>query len=510
MSGLLAFAPVLVVFLMLLFTKSSVVVSGLAGYFTAFVLTFLYFRTPFEVLLRATVAGFFASFPVSIIVVASLFQLTMMENVGAMGTIIDFSKKLCRKDKLYQTLIIVIGLGTVLSSAGAVPVTVITPILLALGYSPVKSIALAALGYDSLCTYTILGVPLVVFAEMLKTDLITSAKYFLPFVGVVSFAISLAVLYVAGGKDFLKRGFLLSLIVGILAFAGAEIGILIRAPVLTGLIAGSLLILGLMLIYKIKNHSGVVDESVEVKGLIKACSAWLILIFFIVSTNLIEPLHELFYQKLSMPIDFLKGRPVHLRIFWQAYTWIFVSSLISVFIYKINTSQMKSIWLKAKRRIVQPFWSATIFFLIAYVMLYSGYKITPSGLQLLDLQKNMIHAMAVSSAKLFKDFYAFFTPFLGVLGGFVTGTQTSATAMFANYTAETSKLLNLSAILMPAAMAFGSGLASAISPSKLQNAAASIDRIGEEKKVLPKTISIVLLMALLTALVSYVLRNYSL
>ncbi|MEN3009309.1 L-lactate permease, partial [Pseudothermotoga sp.] len=325
LSGLIAFSPVFVVFLLLLFTKVSVVNAGLGGFFTAFVLALFYFRSSFEVLFRATIAGFLASFPVSLIVVASLLQLTIMESVGAMETIVDFSKRLCVKDRMFQTLIIVIGLGTLLSAAGAVPVTVITPILLALGYSPVESIALAALGYDSLCTYTILGVPLVVFAEMVQVDLISSARYFLPFVGVVSFAISLAVLYVAGGMNFLKRGFLISLFVGLLALAGAEIGILIKVPVLTGLIAGFFIISALMIVYKLKNRSDVVDN-IDVKRLFKAGLPWLLLIFFIVFVNLVGPVHELFYRTFSMSIDLLEGRPVHLRIFWQAYTWIFVSS----------------------------------------------------------------------------------------------------------------------------------------------------------------------------------------
>ncbi|MCJ7589095.1 MAG: L-lactate permease, partial [Candidatus Aminicenantes bacterium] len=39
-------------------------------------------------------------------------------------------------------------------------------------------------------------------------------------------------------------------------------------------------------------------------------------------------------------------------------------------------------------------------------------------------------------------------------------------------------------ILATAGLAFGAGLASVISPAKLQNAAASIDRLGEENKVI--------------------------
>ncbi|KAF2958611.1 lactate permease [Thermotoga sp. Ku-13t] len=507
MGGALAFSPVIVVFLLLLLTGASVFTAGLAGYLVTVVLALGYFSTSLEVVLRSTIAGFLASLPVSIIVVASLFQLTLMETAGAMSTIVGFSKKLCEKDELFQILIIVIGVGTLLSSAGAVPVTVITPILVALGYSPMASIALSALGYDALCTYTILGVPLVVYAEMVETDLITAARYFLPFVGIVSFAISLAVLYLAGGTNFLKRGFSLAVLVGVMAFFGALAGIWIRAPVLTGLIAGFLIIVSLSIVYRFKNRVSIVTEKLDVKRLLVASSPWLLLIFFIVFVNLVKPVHELFYQKWSMPIDVLKGKPVHLRVLWQAYTWIFVSALLAIFIYRVDRKQLRDVFTRTKKRAVQPFWSATVFFLIAYVMLHSGYEITPHGLKLVQIEKNMIHAMAVSSAKLFGSFYAFFTPFLGVLGGFVTGTQTSATAMFARYTVETSKLLDLSGLYMAAAVAFGSGLASAISPSKLQNAAASIDKIGEEKKVLPRNILIVLLMALLTAIVAYMLRR---
>ncbi len=155
--------------------------AGLLGLLTSIALCLFYFHTAFEVILRSLLAGFLASLPVSLIVVASLFQLTIMDVSGALNSIISFSKQLCAKDSLLQILILVIGFGTILSSAGAVPVTVITPILFAMGYSPVKSISLAALGYDSLCTYTVLGIPLVVFSDMIGIDLILAARHFSAF-----------------------------------------------------------------------------------------------------------------------------------------------------------------------------------------------------------------------------------------------------------------------------------------------------------------------------------------
>ncbi|MGJ8454332.1 L-lactate permease [Pseudothermotoga sp. U03pept] len=510
MNGLIAFLPVFVILVMLLVGKSSVGRAGFLGLLTTLILSGTYFHTPLEVICRSVLAGLVASLPVSVIVVASLLQLSIMEVSGAMKRIISFSRQLCCKDEVSQFLTLVIGFGTVLSAAGAVPVTVITPILVAMGYSSVMSISLSALGYDSLCTYTILGVPLVVFSDIVGVDLIFAAKHFVPFISVVSFSISVAVLYIAGGLKYIKRGFVPSLMIGLLSFLGAELAIFLKAPIITGLIAGFLIIAVLLILYRLRNGKDLMVSPKDEMSLIKAFMPWLILIFFIVCINLFEPLRNLFYKTLSVPIDLLKGRPVYTRPFWQAYTWIFASGVISLFIYRLNNQQLREIFRKTKKRVAQPFWSATVFFLIAYVMMNSGFEKTQNGFELLRVENNMIHAMAVFSAKLFKDFYPFFTPYLGVLGGFVTGTQTSATAMFANYTMETSKLLGFSPIFMTAAVAFGSGLASAISPSKLQNAAASIDRIGEEKKVFPKTILIVLLMALFTSVISYSVRKYSL
>jgi lactate permease len=49
-------------------------------------------------------------------------------------------------------------------------------------------------------------------------------------------------------------------------------------------------------------------------------------------------------------------------------------------------------------------------------------------------------------------------------------------------------------IIIAASSGIGGGLASVISPAKLQNAAASIDRIGEEARVIPLTFVISLII----------------
>ena len=57
-------------------------------------------------------------------------------------------------------------------------------------------------------------------------------------------------------------------------------------------------------------------------------------------------------------------------------------------------------------------------------------------------------------------------------------------------------------LLIAAASGIGGGLASVISPAKLQNAAASIDRIGEEGQVLRVTFVVSLVITAVAAILT--------
>jgi len=57
--------------------------------------------------------------------------------------------------------------------------------------------------------------------------------------------------------------------------------------------------------------------------------------------------------------------------------------------------------------------------------------------------------------------------------------------------------------MVAAASGIGGGLASVISPAKLQNAAASIDRIGEESSVLRVTFGISIVITTICAILVF-------
>lgn len=72
-----------------------------------------------------------------------------------------------------------LALGTFLVSIGATPVTMLPPVLAAMGYSAFAAVALPSIGYDPLCTFALLAVPAVFFAEFMGIPLQEAGFVFL-------------------------------------------------------------------------------------------------------------------------------------------------------------------------------------------------------------------------------------------------------------------------------------------------------------------------------------------
>ena len=137
---LLAVSPIVVIFLILVVFRRPADITGLLGWVFTALLAWLVFRTGWPVILRASLSGIVASLPVSMVVAASILQMTLMQKTGALQRIIVTLKTVSRGNQIIQILIINVGVGTLLTALGAVPVSILPPIMLALGYSAFAAI----------------------------------------------------------------------------------------------------------------------------------------------------------------------------------------------------------------------------------------------------------------------------------------------------------------------------------------------------------------------------------
>ncbi len=473
---------------------------------------------------RASLAGVVASFPISLMVGASIFQMTYMLEMGAVKRIVIAMKSVSPRDRIVQILMINVGFGTLVTALGATPVSILPPIMIALGYSSFVAIALPAIGYDSLCTYALLAIPAVVFTDVLAPlareagltlTLRDAGLLFARFIPLVTTCIALGMFWIVGRWRFVLRGLPWALLVGATAglccWGMARVGS--RAADRRGGGAAIILVLALALRARrlpVYDEGDLTPREREVKsgmGIARAVSPWLLLLLFAVLVNLKTlPLFDLLFRKLPLAVPLVPGRPTPTRVLWQAYTWVLVATFLSTIWLRPTGAQWRVILTRTRRRAPRPVLAAMVFFAIAYVIDHSG-KVAQAGVAgttwaLPDPGRNMVGVLAAAAARGFGPLYGLVAPYLGLLAGFISGSETSAIAMLSRFHMATAAALGRPAslgLLLAAASAVGGGLASVISPAKLQNAAAIIDRIGEEGKVLRTTTVISLVITLLTA-----------
>ena len=120
----------------------------------------------------------------------------------------------------------------------------------------------------------------------------------------------------------------------------------------------------------------------------------------------------------------------------------------------------------------------------------------------------MIYLLAEGISRLFGGLYPFFSTWIGLLGAFMTGSNTNSNVVFGVLQQQTAELAGLSAAIILAAQTTGGALGSMIAPAKILVGCSTVGLSGKEAPVLRATLRygllITALMGLLTLLVEII------
>ncbi len=523
---ILIILPIILALVLLVFLRKAADVTGVIVWFATIVIAIFAFQTDAIIAITASVAGIVKSFPISLMVLTSILMMTYMQETGALQRLIVFFKTLGGGSKPMQILMISFGLGLFLVGIGATPVSMLPPVMLALGFNPMVAVALPAIGYDPLTTFALLGVPAVVFTGEYSAwgatiSLQEAGSVFAWFMPVVSLGIAISMLWIAGGRKLLlsRDGLILASICGLTAGLMAIVcNVIFPLTTLTNVFAGAAVLLVLFLFNKVRNKP-IIDRSTldekdhEIEAgmsLRRASIPWVVLVILSLATNMIPQVFQFLFHDLAFPVA-IGAYPMVLntRFLWQAYTLMLIATIVSMPFLKTDRDVLKRTFIGFKKRAPRPVLAAAIFFAMAEVMNFSGWVVDATGTWLnptdlangLDPANNMIFLLASMTAGL-GLLYPILAPFLGLLGGFISGSETSSIAMFTKYHVETSTAVGANSLVVAASSGIGGGLASVLSPAKIQNAAAVIDEIGIEGQVIRYGLVVALLMTWATAIMT--------
>jgi len=172
-------------------------------------------------------------------------------------------------------------------------------------------------------------------------------------------------------------------------------------------------------------------------------------------------------------------------------TAIIIAAIISVIYLKLSFAKTMETARETFKELALPIYSIGMVLAFAFIANYSGLSATL--------------ALALSHTG---SAFPFFSPFLGWIGVFLTGSDTSANALFGALQATTASQLGLSEVLMVAANTTGGVTGKMISPQSIAIACAAVGLVGRESDLFRFTVKHSLIFAamigVITTLQAYV------
>jgi L-lactate permease len=153
---------------------------------------------------------------------------------------------------------------------------------------------------------------------------------------------------------------------------------------------------------------------------------------------------------------------------------VFLAALLAfvpMLMFGVPPSALAITFRRTVRQLRLPVITIAFILSIATVMNYSG----------------MTSSMALALAKT-GVMFPFFAAWLGMIGVFLTGSDTSANTLFGPLQATTAKLSGLNPVLMAATNSSAGVMGKMISPQNLSVGAAGVGAVGREGEILAKVI----------------------
>jgi lactate permease len=484
-SALAAALPLFMLLYLLGVRRKPAWVAGLAGLVTATAVALFVYQMPLAQTASAIAYGAaFGLFPICWIIFWAIFLYRLSVETGQFELIKDSIGGLTQ-DRRLQALLIAFAFGAFVEGAAGfgAPVAVAAAMLTGLGFSPFYSAAICLLANTAPVAFGSLGIPVITLAGItgLPVDKLsaTVGRICAP----VSVFIPSYLIAVMGGWRGLK-GVLPATAAAGIAFAGAQFyASNFVGPELTdifGSLAAIAACVGLTLVWKPKDLFTFDGAAAESKlppshGFSAVALAWspyLLLVAtvlvwsradfkaFLNTYTLLIDWPVLHGQVLQAPPVTAKVAPYAAR---YALNWLsasgsacLVACLMSALVLRAPLRLLILVFSTTCSQLAKPALTVASVLALAFLMNYSGATAT-LGL-----------AFAATGAA-----FPFFSALLGWLGVFLTGSDTSANALFGNLQVVTAQSLSLNPILMAASNSSGGVMGKMISLQSIAVAAAA-------------------------------------
>jgi L-lactate transport len=519
LSSLIAAIPIIFFFVALAVIRMKGYLAGTITVVLALLVAILFYNMPVGMALAAAGDGFlFGLWPIAWIIVTAVFLYKITVKTGQFE-IIRASVVSVTEDQRLQMLLVGFSFGAFLEGAAGfgAPVAITAALLVGLGFNPLYAAGLCLITNTAPVAFGAMGIPIIVAGQVTGIDAFKIGQMAGRQLPLLSVLIPFWVIMIMDGWRGVRETWPAILVCGgtfavtqflTANFIGPEL------PDITSALVSLISITIFLKFWKPKNIFRFSGQEVTIKAenhsfaqVVKAWSPFAILTIFVTVWSL-KPFKALFakggdlaWTVISTPVPMLDKMVIKMppivnvptpygavyAFNWLAATGtaILLAAIVSVLVLRMKPLEAIKTFGSTLSDLKLPIFSIGMVLAFAYIANYSGLSATLALL---------LAGTGVA--------FPFFAPFLGWIGVFLTGSDTSSNALFCNLQANTAHQIGVSDTLMVASNSTGGVTGKMISPQSIAVATAAVGLVGRESDLFRFTLKHSLMLAGLVGVIT--------
>ncbi len=521
LSAILASVPILFICWALVIRKMKGYIASLATLLVALIIAIAVYGMPVRLALLSSIHGaLYGLFPICWIIVTAVFLYNLSVETGQFGVMRNHMASIT-PDRRIQAILIAFCFGAFLEGTAGMgtPVAITAAMLAGLGFNPLYAAGICLIANTVPVAFGGIGIPVTVASQVSGLPEMAISQMIgrtLPF---LSFLVPFYLVFIMAGWrksiEVLPAILTTGLSFALLQWFSSNYISHMLPDVISSL--GSIAcLLVLLKFWKPRSTWKFSDEKEDGKDyynsasagrILKAWSPWLILTLIIIAWGL-KPVKELLDSSGTLRIE-IKGlhnaiisgadgetrisQVFRLNYLTATGTAILISSVLAIFIFRASAGTVFRVLRATLAQLRYPMITISAVLGFAYLANNSGMSIT------------MATALTGTGV-----LFPLFSPLLGWLGVFLTGSDTSSNALFGKLQATTANNLGIDPVLTVSANASGGVTGKMISPQSIAVGAAAVGLSGKESDLFRFTFRhsfiFLFIISIITLLQAYVLK----
>jgi lactate permease len=505
----MAWIPIVLVLVLMMAFRMSGGRAGAVSWAASLLIGAYFFGGDMRLLASGTIKGLWTTVWVLYIIWGAMTLYNVVEVTGSFKVISSTFTRLTHGNKLLQLLVLGWAFPSFIQGVCGfgVPVAVSAPLLVGLGFNPIVSVVTALIGHSWAVTFGSLGSSYSVLVRLTDLDPTRLATFGAFFLGICCVLVGFCIAHYYAGWRGVRESVPAVLCLALPMALVLNVMANFVTPYIASFTAGmaGLLVGGLVLTRLPSYRPKEGTPAAAVSGFHRAFSAYYILIAVVFLVYLIPPFRAWLNGLLEIGMPFPETRtafgytnsavPVYagIRVFTAPGTLIFLAVVLAYLFYRGQSMWPagggRMVVTRTTKQAIGATVTVTTMSMMAVVMMETG----------------MTSYLAGGMARYFGHAYAVASPFIGVLGAFMTGSNTNSNILFTGLQREVAGLLSISPFVILGLQTTGGAIGNMFCPMNVALGTGVTNSVGREGECLRATTLYTILQSLVVGVIAWLM-----